>query len=412
MTLTKNKPFYLHEKHQSAITSNKRFQILIGGRAGMKTEAVARIFINYARTEKNIRLLCTRKYQSSIKDSVYQVLLQAIIDAGLEDEFEILKNSIVHKYTNSEFIFYGLQMHISEIKSMKGIKYVWIEEAQYVTEDIMEDLSKTIRILGAKIFIVFNPQLETDYVYQRFILNNDPLANVIWTSYLENPFFKPEIVGSLYDEMLMDKQNNYAKYLHLWEGECKKEVENALWKNHLIKHQQIDPESLEKIVVAIDPSTTAHKNSDACGLVVAGKINKDFYVLEDETTIMTPNEWAEKSIQLYYQYNADRIIAEGNQGGDMIKTIIHQKDSSIRVRTIHATRGKILRAEPILQLYEQERVYHCKCFTQLEYEMVTYTGDPKQKSPNALDAMVYALTELSSNRFKDVPGMGIPTSPY
>lgn len=383
----------------------------------MKTEGAARILISKARSQQKIKILCTRKFQASIRDSVYAVLVEAIYEGNFQDEFDIQKTSIRHKHTQSEFIFYGLQ-HIHEIKSMKGIKYCWIEEGQFIDSELLDILSPTLRIKGAQIFIVFNPDFEEDHVYQTFIIHQHPMANVVWTSYKDNPFFRPEIVGDAYYEMEYDKEKDTLLYNHKWLGHCKVESEGALWKKDLIKYctqdevdiiNESDGGYFDEVVIGVDPAVTdvTRKNKDkvdTTGIIVAGRHKDNYVVLQDYTKVMSPKVWAEKVIEVYHRYKANNVVYESNQGGDMTKTIIHQIDSNIRCIKQRASRGKLLRAEPVLNLYEQEKVKHLKHFTQLEYEMVTYDGDSNKKSPGHLDAMVHALTYLFRGKRAPIKG--------
>lgn len=395
---------YLHKYFQRAYRSKKKFIVAYGGRSGGKTLSTGIILLAKS-LQETCRILCTRKYQNKISDSVYTVLVGLINTyPEFKDRFEVLRDRIRCIDTGSEFIFMGLQ-HIEDIKSLQGVKYVWLEESNDISEYSFETLSKTIRVPDAQIYVIFNPNLETDYVYKRFVLNSDPMAMVIKINWSDNPFFKAKYVGSLVEERLLDKEKDLLKYNWIWEGECRSEVEGALWTTDLIRHctteeynayLQDNFNQFKRIIVAIDPSITSKQTSDACGLVVAGELdNGHLTVIEDQTKIMSPDQWATKAVELYHYYKADGLIVESNQGGDMIKTIIHRIDKLIRVRLIHATRGKYLRAEPVLHLYEQGKVKHLKRFPTLEYEMVTFTGDQNDKSPNALDAMVYALTDLS-----------------
>jgi phage terminase large subunit-like protein len=118
----------------------------------------------------------------------------------------------------------------------------------------------------------------------------------------------------------------------------------------------------------------------------------------------TPNEWAERLVELYYGYEADRIVAEVNNGGDMIEALIRDKDKSVAFQAVRATRGKILRAEPISALYERGLVHHAGHFAILEDQMCNYTGGIAEKSPDRLDALVWALTQLSGNNSGHIGG--------
>lgn len=171
---------------------------------------------------------------------------------------------------------------------------------------------------------------------------------------------------------------------------------------HRVKH----PPALKRIVVAIDPSGSA--GGDEVGIVIAG-IGHDGhgYILEDKSLHASPNQWARTAINAYEKYQADRIIAERNYGGDMVESTLRSvtEGASIPYKDVVATRGKELRAEPISALYEQHIIHHVGEFTALEDEMTTWK--PGGKSPNRLDALVWALTELEINQ----PKMSLPVFP-
>jgi phage terminase large subunit-like protein len=154
--------------------------------------------------------------------------------------------------------------------------------------------------------------------------------------------------------------------------------------------------TLRRIVVAVDPAVTSNEHSDETGIVVAG-IGRDdhLYVLEDCSTVATPDAWARVAVQAYRRWGADRIIAETNNGGDMVEAVIRSVDRSVSYRKVTATRGKVIRAEPIAALYEQGRAHHVGGFDRLEDQMIEF--DPtiaQNKSPDRMDALVWAGTEL------------------
>lgn len=180
-------------------------------------------------------------------------------------------------------------------------------------------------------------------------------------------------------------------------GEVINEVEGALWNRDNIDQYRVKdiPTDLARVVVAIDPAVTANEGSDETGIVVGGRDNQgELYVLGDYTIKASPMEWAKRAIDAYDKHEADAIVVETNNGGEMIKTLIRQLRPTMNVVEVRATRGKQLRAEPIASLYEQGRVHHCGVFDQLEMQMCEWTqSDPK--SPDRLDALVWAFTELS-----------------
>ncbi len=172
------------------------------------------------------------------------------------------------------------------------------------------------------------------------------------------------------------------------------ETEGALWERKTIEDLRVTsfPE-LVRIVVAMDPATTSGENADEVGIIVAG-IDKDGigYVLDDLSLRASPMVWAKQGIAAYHKNKADKIVAEANNGGDLIETVLRTVEKNIPYSKVHASRGKITRAEPVAALYEQKRVHHVGQLAQLEDEMSTWV--PGMDSPNRMDALVWALTEL------------------
>ncbi len=183
------------------------------------------------------------------------------------------------------------------------------------------------------------------------------------------------------------------------EGELIEEREGALFPHTLIERARVEKApALSRIVVAIDPPASSREGADACGLVAAGLgIDEKVYVLADETASgLTPLEWASKAVTLYRRLEADRIVVEVNQGGEMARAVIAEADASVPVSEVRANRGKHLRAEPVAALYEQGRVLHAGNFAALEDEMAEFSADglSNGRSPDRLDALVWAVTAL------------------
>lgn len=193
-------------------------------------------------------------------------------------------------------------------------------------------------------------------------------------------------------------------------GELVEDVDGALWTWNLIEASRIAAApDLDRIVVAVDPPATGGANADECGIVVAGVAycgeTLTAFVLADRSAAgLSPRQWAERTAAAFHEFSADRIVVEVNQGGDMAKAVIAQVDASVPVRGVHATRGKRLRAEPVAALYEQGRVRHVGAFPKLEDQMATYTGEGS-KSPDRLDALVWAIADLLLNPRAPKPGV-------
>ena len=178
-------------------------------------------------------------------------------------------------------------------------------------------------------------------------------------------------------------------------GELIEDLPGALWTRDMFRRWAGG--SLERTVVAIDPPATSHKTSDACGIIVAARRGDGAVVLRDLTLKpAAPLAWARRAVEAYATHGADCIVAETNQGGDMVKAVIAQVDADVPVRTVHATRGKWVRAEPVAARYAQGLVSHAEGLTALEDEMCAFGADGTANghSPDRVDALVWAVTEL------------------
>jgi hypothetical protein len=175
------------------------------------------------------------------------------------------------------------------------------------------------------------------------------------------------------------------------------ELPGALWRREQIDNLRVlggIPE-LRRIVVAVDPSGGDKARNDEIGLVVVGMdAQRHGFVLADHSGRYSPETWGSKAIALYRQFKADRIVAEANFGGQMVESTIRVVDRSAPVKLVHASRGKQARAEPVAALYEQGRMHHCGTFIGLEDEMVTWVPLESTDSPNRVDALVWAASEL------------------
>lgn len=184
-------------------------------------------------------------------------------------------------------------------------------------------------------------------------------------------------------------------------AELLSDVAGALWQMEWLDRDRVTsvPE-LKRIVVAIDPAVSNNEGSDETGIVIAGVArDQQAYVLEDLSGRYAPHEWAAKAIDAYRRHKADRILAEINNGGDMVEGTIRAIDPRVSFKKVHASRGKVVRAEPIAALYEQRKVHHAGGFATLEDQMCGFTSDFDRAragySPDRVDALVWALTELS-----------------
>jgi phage terminase large subunit-like protein len=192
------------------------------------------------------------------------------------------------------------------------------------------------------------------------------------------------------------------------DGELIEDRPDALWSRALVEGCRVDAApALSRIMVGIDPPGSSRQGADACGIVAVGRADSGMYfVLEDASQAgLTPQGWASKAVALYRRLNANSLVAEINMGGEMVRSVLRQVDGSVPLKEVHARRGKYLRAEPVAALYEQGKVKHVGCFPLLEDEMCDFgiNGLSSGASPDRLDAMVWAITAMLSDRYWDGP---------
>ena len=207
---------------------------------------------------------------------------------------------------------------------------------------------------------------------------------------LAGPFL--QTILAKYKGTRLERQEIYAQILD--------DNPNALWHRHWIEDSRVAVvPDLERVIVAVDPAVSHDsETSNETGIIVAGKAKKNnidhYYVIDDLTIIGTPEQWAKRAIYGYRRNQADKIIAEKNNGGDMVLSTLQNADRTVPVKLVWASRGKRTRAEPISLLYEQGRVHHVGTYDELEDQCCEYV--PGDDSPDRMDALVWALTELSA----------------
>ena len=217
----------------------KRFKVLYGGRSSGKSWAMARALLVLS-CQKKLRILCAREIMKSIKKSVHALLSDQIVQLKLEDQFLIQQAEIKNLKTGSVFSFDGLATNtVASIKSYESVDIVWVEEAQTVSEKSWEILLPTIRAKGSEIWICFNPELEKDPTYQRFVANKELFGKDIISvliNYTDNEFFSEESRI----QMEYDRARNDGSYEHIWLGECVKKSQSAVFSN--FEYRGFEPE--------------------------------------------------------------------------------------------------------------------------------------------------------------------------
>ena len=256
--------------------------------------------------------------------------------------------------------------------------------------------------LANRAYFDCNPSGKSHWSYRVFIEKTDPLTG--------QPLPCPE----QYAAMLMNPAGNAANlppgYLEetlaglpelqrrrFLDGEFLDDREGALWTPRLLANCRADtPADLERIVIGVDPAVTSGPDADCTGIVAAGR-GRDavIYILRDASLRAKPQEWGRRVVSLYHELAADRVIGEVNNGGELVESLLRSFDDAIAYRAVRAAHGKTARAEPAAALYERGLVKHCGIFPELEEEMCTFTP-ASPFSPDRMDALVWAITELSA----------------
>jgi len=194
-------------------------------------------------------------------------------------------------------------------------------------------------------------------------------------------------------------------------GELLDDVPGALWTRGMIENCHVaEAPDMARVVVAIDPAVTSGDDADETGIVAAGKgVDGHAYVLADASCRLSPDGWGRRAVDLYRAHKADRIIAEVNNGGDLVERVIRTVDVGIPYRAVRASRGKVTRAEPVAALYEQSRVFHVGGFDVLEDQLCAFASDGYMgsDSPDHADALVWALHELMLGPSTEVWGFQV-----
>ncbi len=259
----------------------------------------------------------------------------------------------------------------------------------------------------------------------RMLLTTTPRAIPALTALMESPGMAMTRSGTAdnaanladgFHDLMLARYGGTALGRQELDGELIADSESALWKRGWIEATRVLPlvrstdggggcsrpsdqrkpegvPEMSRVVVAVDPPASAQ--GDECGIVVAGRFEDEGYVLADLSAGgLTPAGWAARTMEAFAQFEADAIIAEANQGGEMVRSVLQQAGADAPVKLVHASRGKLTRAAPYAALYERGRIHHAGAFPELEDQMCNYDGGSGSKSPDRMDALVWALADL------------------
>lgn len=389
--LDKYKPLFL-DKPKS------RYYLVTGGRGSGKSFTVTLFLLNLTYEPGHV-ILFTRWTLTSAFISIIPEFIDKIQLMNKQGDFEVTQSEIINKVTGSRILFKGIKTSqgtaTANLKSIAGVTTFILDESEELNEeDVFDRIDLSIRAVDKpnRVILVMNPSYKSHWIYNRFVKHKTDNCTYIHTTYLDN---QRNLSESFLDQAARVKKENLHRYEHLFLGKWLDDADGLLWSRPLLEKAKIVTKpKLERIVVAIDPAVSANLDSDETGIVVLGKdSNGNGYVLEDLSGKYSPNEWAKVASQAFKNWDADCIVAEKNQGGDMVESVLRAQNGTARIKLVTATKGKYVRAEPIYSLYEQNKIYHVGSFPILEKQMVTFDPD-KGKSPDRVDALVWGFTEL------------------
>jgi len=385
--------------------------LLVGGSRSGKTFILCyAVFVRAIKEPFSLHAIGRLRFNHAVASLVYQTIPKMIKVCFPDMEVSLNRQDWFYELPNgSQVWIFGFDQK-ERIEKILGTEWstIYLNECSMLEWNLVTlALTRLAAKTGLKNKMYFdqNPPSKSHWTYKVFVLHKNPENDLPlmdpdnWVTMQMNPGDNTMNLDDDYLSTLQGLPERARK--RFLDGEYAEDIVGALWTDLLIdKFRELEvPGDIERVIIAIDPATTYGPDSDKCGIGAAGKSSTGhFYILNDWTEILSPNGWASKAVVLFHKWNADKMVAESNQGGEMVRTTVRSVNPDITVKLIHAKKGKILRAEPVAGLYEQGRVHHVGYFPELEDQMTHYTGVPGQKSPNNLDWMVYAILELMSNR--------------
>lgn len=399
------------QKQQRVMASNATYSCALGGSRSGKT-----FFYCYAIVCRALRVksrhLIVRRHAVDVKnaigsDTLPKVLKLLKLEKGAHHSYNKVEGILTFK-NGSQIYLYGLDdgRGLDKILGMEfsTIYGNEVSEFTYSAIDILKTRLAENSGLPLRFYFDCNPPSTRHWVHRLFVEAVDPVTSEKlnkenYPHVLMNPEDNKENLPKNYIDDVLKTMSLRAqnRFLH---GRFSNDKENALFEERFIK--RYDPPEFERIVVAVDPAISTDVGSDETGIITAAKgIDGRYYVLDDQSGKMSPQNWAGRAVKMYHTSGSDALVAEVNQGGDMVKTIVQgvPGGENVNFQKVWASKGKYLRAEPVAALYQRGLVSHPQPLFELESQMLEFKIDFDRKregySPDRLDALVWALTFLA-----------------
>jgi PBSX family phage terminase large subunit len=391
------------------LMADKQEVLLEGGSRSGKSFIIIRNIILRALKYPDTRHLIVRFRFNHVKQSIWYGTIPDVMKIAFPNiNYTENKSDWFISFDNGSEIWIGGTDDKERIEKILGNEYatIFINEASQIPYETYETLKTRLnppKGVPPKFIIDYNPPSKKHWGYRIFHEQKNPetdapLRHQERYGYLRmNPVDNTENLNESYLETLESLGEKRRRRFYL--GEYSDDTEGALWKRDwIIRHRVESVSDLTRVVVAVDPAVTGNETSDDTGIIVVGSKTVDgkehYYVMDDFTYHGDVTGWGQSVIDAYRRHSADLVVAETNQGGDLVEMNIRNYDRSIRFKKVTATRGKALRAEPVANLYDMGLVHHVGNFLELEDELCMWTPEDKE-SPNRLDALVWGITYLS-----------------
>lgn len=401
--------FIKHPKQRLAcdVLNKNTHGLIFGGSRSGKTTIIVRNILLRAIKKKSRHLVCRYRFNHA-KISLWHDTIPKVISLAFPE--------VLFEYNKSDFfvsveapnggesqIWLGGVDDKERVEKILGNEYstIYLNECSQIQYDAVNMLRTRLAEnsgLDLHMYYDLNPCGKKHWTYQEFIegkVPNTKKKHKMQTGYIVvNPYDNQANLPPAYLDILEnlpDKEK--ARFL---DGKFMSDVEGALWTTDMIENARITAFGTpKKTVIAVDPAVTNNENSDETGIIVASiDENNQGCVHADLSGKMDTTTWAQRAVNAYHKYEANEIVVEVNQGGDLVEDAIKTIDPSIKVVKVRASKGKFARAEPVSVLYTQNKIHHEAVFEDLETQLTEYVPLNSKKSPDRLDALVWAFTYL------------------
>lgn len=432
--------FQLKPKQQEAkrlAQSNARFILFRGGSRSGKTFSTCYFILLRALSAPGSRHGIFRKTAVDCRRTLFDLTFKQVMDAAFPGLWTRLKEAraindtemTIELPNGSVILFDGLD-DSTRMDRILGNEYSTIfvnEVSQFPRFEVIQQLMSRLSLekplelnptkrMAPKLFLDCNPTTTRHWTFEAFStrdLGGKPRTRINpidkrpwprpdeWAELQMNP---SDNAGNISATYLDDLENLSARDRRRFkDGEWQADNDNAIFETAWIADNRLDTRTnaldLKRVIVAVDPAGSSQPGSDETGIIVAG-IDDDghCHILEDCSGVYKPDQWARQAVQAYHRWQADKVIAERNYGGEMVAHTLRTVDGRVPVGTVNASRGKVIRAEPVATQYRDGKVHHCGVFEKLEGQLEEFTIDYDRRrngSPDRLDALVWAVSELA-----------------